>query len=195
MLHDTYDVCAAHGFAFTSIVESWRGAPGSAPPSASNVVTRSEVQNVDNLGRILRVKYWNDVHVLDDDTCVYTTYAEPVGANERVLFAPRQRTVSDCGDVINAAETWSTTAPAGSVASGSRPRTPPIAGRIPVSCSGRCASSMRSTTRWATRPHDHGSRRRRDSHRHGRYDDFSLVPTVLTAGRDRGAGDADRHHA
>jgi hypothetical protein len=77
LFHGTYDVCTAHGFAFASSVDSWRGGPGQAPPSDGNVETRSEVQDIDDLGRVLRVAQANDVHRSDDDICVETTYAMP----------------------------------------------------------------------------------------------------------------------
>jgi len=94
---DTSDLCAAHGFGLASSTQSWRGAPGAAPPSTANVATRSEVQRIDDFGRVLRVKQSNDLNRTDEDICVDTTYAAPNGPDERVLSAPVSRTVSDCG--------------------------------------------------------------------------------------------------
>ena len=104
--HGTYDVCTAHGFAFAQSVQSWRGDPGAAPPSTANVAIRSDVQTIDAFGRILRVFHAGDVNRNDDDVCVDTTYAEPAGTNERVLFAAASRRVSDCGAVTYARDTW-----------------------------------------------------------------------------------------
>src|SRR6516165_1000625 len=69
-----------------SAVESWRGV--AAPPSADNVVTRSQVLEVDPYGRVLTAFLQNDLYRLDDDFCVQTSYPMPTGNNERVLFAP-----------------------------------------------------------------------------------------------------------
>ena len=104
--HAGYDPCKAHGFAYGASVQSWRGAPGAAPPSTSNVETRTDVVTVDDLGRALSVKQFNDVHRDDDDLCIDTTFAEPTGANERVLLAPAARAVSGCGTAIYAKESF-----------------------------------------------------------------------------------------
>lgn len=102
--HDTYDVCAAHGFSFGKQVSSWRGAPGAAPPAAGNVETRSEIRSVDDFGRVLLQAELNDVHRTDDDLCVETTYATPTGTNERVLSAIASKRVTDCGTRIYASD-------------------------------------------------------------------------------------------
>ena len=103
-----YDACTVHGFAYVSAVDSWRSDPGAAPPSsAANVETKAEVKTIDDLGRPVKVAYFNDVHQPDDDICVSTEYATKTGANERVLFAPASRTVSACDTTtIYARETW-----------------------------------------------------------------------------------------
>ncbi|HEU4730973.1 MAG TPA: hypothetical protein VFT22_23930, partial [Kofleriaceae bacterium] len=104
--NDTYDLCTAHGFAFPQSVQTWRGDPGAAPPSTANVATRSDVQQVDDFGRVLLVFHMNDVNRNDDDVCVETTYAAPVGANERVLFAVSSRAVTNCNAITYARDTW-----------------------------------------------------------------------------------------
>lgn len=102
--HDPFDPCIAHGFAFSSSVESWRGDPGAAPPSTANVETRSDVLSIDDFGRVLTVKSSNDVHRDDDDLCIDTVFAVPTGSNERVLSAVSSRTVSDCSSTVYARE-------------------------------------------------------------------------------------------
>lgn len=104
--HSGYDACTAHGFAYGASVQSWRGNPGAAPPSTSNVETRTEVQTVDNFGRAQRVKQFGDLHRDDDDVCVDVTYAAPTGSNERVLFAAASQAVSDCATITYAKQSW-----------------------------------------------------------------------------------------
>jgi hypothetical protein len=98
--HQHFDPCIAHGFAFSSSVQSWRGEPGAAPPATANVETRSEVLSIDDFGRVLSVKNSNDLHRTDDDLCVTVVYATPAGSNERVLSAVSDRTVSNCSNVF-----------------------------------------------------------------------------------------------
>jgi RHS repeat-associated protein len=104
---NAYNPCTAHGFAYARTTDSWRGQ--AAPPSTSNVATRSEVQGVDDFGRVLNVLHHNDVYRGDDDICVETQYAVPVGANERILYAPSSRRYWDCtrpGLPTYASESW-----------------------------------------------------------------------------------------
>jgi RHS repeat-associated protein len=115
----SYDLCTAHGFAFTESVQTWRGDPGAAPPSTANVATRSDVRKVDDFGRVLLVFHLNDVNRNDDDICVDTTYSAPVGANERVLSAVSSRAVTNCKAVTYARDSWEyDKLPVGSVSSG-----------------------------------------------------------------------------
>ena len=105
--HDHFDPCVAHGFAYSLSVQTWRGDPGAAPPSTSNVETRSEVLSIDDFGRVVSVKNSNDLHRNDDDLCVTVVYATPTGSNERVLSAVSDRTVSNCGSVFYTRDLYS----------------------------------------------------------------------------------------
>ena len=89
------DVCSVHGFAYTYAVNTWRGS--AAPPSTSNVQTRTTVRSVDDYGRPLSVYYENDATRSDDDYCIDTEFAVPTGSEERVLSAPSTRKVWGCG--------------------------------------------------------------------------------------------------
>ena len=115
---NSYDVCSAHGFMYGIATESWRG--DAAPPSTSNVTTRSEVRDIDDLGRQIAVAHLNDLYRSDDDVCVETQYAAPTGQNERVLSAPRSRRLWDCKEPITYATEYFEydNLPAGSVSSG-----------------------------------------------------------------------------
>ncbi|HEY6177082.1 MAG TPA: RHS repeat-associated core domain-containing protein [Kofleriaceae bacterium] len=104
--HDAFDPCIAHGFAFTVSIQSWRGAPGAAPPSTGNVESRSEVTSIDEFGRIRSIKNSNDLHRDDDDLCIDTQYAAATGSNVRVLTAASTRTLFDCGNTIYAKDTF-----------------------------------------------------------------------------------------
>ncbi|WP_147451091.1 RHS repeat-associated core domain-containing protein [Corallococcus llansteffanensis] len=104
---NTYNPCTAHGFMYARATNAWRGS--AAPPSANNVVTRSEVLDVDDYGRVLNVLYANDVYRSDDDLCVETKYATPTGTNERVLHAPMSRRSWTCDKtpyVTYTSESW-----------------------------------------------------------------------------------------
>ena len=119
--NNNYDVCATHGFMFGSSMSSWRGS--SAPPSAANVQTRTEVRKVDDLGRVLSIFSQNDLFRGDDDVCVDTVYATPSGSNEHVLSAPTSQRVWNCGpeggNATYAMDTWVyDNLPPGSVGSG-----------------------------------------------------------------------------
>ncbi|HEY6175717.1 MAG TPA: RHS repeat-associated core domain-containing protein, partial [Kofleriaceae bacterium] len=105
--HDHFDPCIAHGFAFSSSVQTWRGDPGAAPPSTNNVETRSEVLTIDDLGRVVSVKNSNDLHRSDDDLCVNLVYATPTDPNVRVLSAISERNVSNCGSVFYTRDLYS----------------------------------------------------------------------------------------
>ena len=98
--------CTAHGFGFELTTQTWRGAPGAAPPSTENVVTRTEVRSIDDFGRVLSVSLLNDLNRADDDVCIDTTYATPVGSSERVLGATASRRVSNCAATIYSRGTW-----------------------------------------------------------------------------------------
>src|SRR5678815_3032907 len=102
------DACATRGFAFSTSAQSIRGIPGASLESDAIVVTRAETNSadIDAFGRSLRIKYLGDTARTDDDVCVDTTYATPIGSNERILTAPSARTVSDCGTTVYAKETW-----------------------------------------------------------------------------------------
>lgn len=104
--HESYDPCKAHGFTMVADVDSWRGAPGAAPPASANVETRTQVMAVDGYGRVLSTRYLNDVHRSEDDLCVDVTYAAPTGSNERVLSASSSRTTSNCATTVYARDLW-----------------------------------------------------------------------------------------
>ena len=95
------DQCTQRGFVFQQIVLSWRGTPGTASPFATDatVLTDTEVQSVDDFGRITSVAQFNDLFRGDDNLCTQTVYATPTGTNERVLSAPVSRTITSCGTV------------------------------------------------------------------------------------------------
>lgn len=115
---DGYNTCSAHGFVYGSTTDSWRGQ--AAPPSTQNVATHSEVRDVDDYGRVLTLLHGKDAHRGDDDLCVETRYAVPVGTNERVLSAPTSRWFWDCNkNVTFASESWTYDGlPPGSVSAG-----------------------------------------------------------------------------
>lgn len=94
--HDRFDACTAHGFAFLASTDSWRGNPGAAPPSTGNVETRSEVREIDDLGRVRVFALLNDTHRSNDDLCLFTTYAAPTGTDEQQLHSVTTQTVTDC---------------------------------------------------------------------------------------------------
>jgi RHS repeat-associated protein len=89
-----YNICSAHGFLYASVTDSWRG--DEAPPSARNVVTRSQVLEVDENGRAINVLHENDHFRADDDICIETHFATPNGQNAPLLSAPRSRRIWDC---------------------------------------------------------------------------------------------------
>ncbi|RKH73676.1 RHS repeat domain-containing protein [Corallococcus aberystwythensis] len=115
-----FDLCSAHGFLYTKSSGTWRGT--AAPPSTANVGTGAEVRAVDDYGRVLNVLYRGDVNRSDDDLCVETVYATPVGTAARRLDAPRSRRYWYCDKtpyVTYAAESWLYDGlPAGSVSEG-----------------------------------------------------------------------------
>ncbi|RKG91898.1 hypothetical protein D7V88_08270 [Corallococcus terminator] len=109
VINSGYDACRAHGFAYERVTDSWRGS--AAPPSAANVATRLEATDVDNQGRVLNIKHFNDTYRSDDDLCVETKYATPTGtgAAPRVLHAPMSRRHWTCDKtpyVTLASESW-----------------------------------------------------------------------------------------
>jgi hypothetical protein len=75
-------------------MDSWRG--DAAPPSTSNVATRSQVLDIDDYGRVISVFNENDRFRSDDDICVETRFAIPNGQNAPLLFAPQSRRISEC---------------------------------------------------------------------------------------------------
>jgi hypothetical protein len=116
---DKTDACRQRGFAFATSVESSRGELGAAAGSAATVTTRSEVSgiDIDDFGRALRVKQLGDLSRANDDLCIETTYATPMGENERVLSAVASRAV--CASTTYAKGMWEyDTLPTGSVSAG-----------------------------------------------------------------------------
>jgi RHS repeat-associated protein len=95
-----FDICRTHGFAYGKLTESWYGA--SPPPSTNNIQTRSQVvavndvDQVDEFGRAISVRYDNDVSTSDDDFCVENEFAAPVTTFPRVVTAVARRQVTDC---------------------------------------------------------------------------------------------------
>ena len=104
------DQCMVHGFVFQKSASSWRGSPGTGSPYETDraVVTLSEVESVDGFGRVLAATQRNDSSRPDDDLCVQTVYANPVGSKERVLSAPASSTITNCASppVTLAKDTW-----------------------------------------------------------------------------------------
>ena len=94
------DQCTQIGFSFQKESTAWRGAPfvGDAFSSTATVKTKTTVQSVDDLGRILELSQFNDLVRTEDDLCVHTVYATPTGTDERVLSAVASRTTTagDC---------------------------------------------------------------------------------------------------
>lgn len=109
---DGVDFCTEHAFLYTSVSTRWTG--DAAPPSSSNVETRSRVLDIDDYGRAINVLRQNDRYRTDDDVCVETKYPAPTATVPRVLNAPASRRVWDCVDprgtapsnAVWAAETW-----------------------------------------------------------------------------------------
>src|SRR6185436_5760293 len=64
--------------------------------AAKMLETRTQVESVDELGRVLRVHAWNDALRNDDDVCSITTYATPTGSVPVLTALATQRT-TDCG--------------------------------------------------------------------------------------------------
>lgn len=128
------DQCTKRGFLFQTRVDTWRGSPGTGSGfSGPNTVrTRSEVQTVDNFGRILTEAQWNDQLTTSDDLCIQNVYAVPVGTKARKLSALASQTVTNCamppattpagGWVVYAKDTWEfdkqDAVPAGGVSTG-----------------------------------------------------------------------------
>ena len=90
------DQCAARGFVFQTVIDSYRTNPGSPVVELNNVHLHSEVAQVDDFGRVLQLKQFNDVNNNpSDDLLVTTTYAEPTGSNARVLNAIASRKITN----------------------------------------------------------------------------------------------------
>jgi RHS repeat-associated protein len=90
-----FDVCSSHGFVYQTNIMSWRGS--AVPPTMKSVSTNTVVRKVDDFGQVISVYHRNDVNRSDDDICVDTQFAVPVGADERVVSAPAQMRFWDCG--------------------------------------------------------------------------------------------------
>jgi len=109
-LNDSHDQSTVHGFVFPKSTLSWRGTPGTASPLATDrtVLTKTDVQSVDDFGQITSVAQFNDLFRGDDNLCTQTVYATPIGSNERVLSAPASRTITNCASpaVTLAKDTW-----------------------------------------------------------------------------------------
>jgi RHS repeat-associated protein len=110
--HANFDICRSRGFLFEQSVRNWRTrlrpSGTDAQFATANVETRSEILEVDDLGRMRRRKQWNDINVADDDVCVEMTYAQPVTSDAKMLFAAATRKLTDCGSsaVPLAQESW-----------------------------------------------------------------------------------------
>ena len=89
------------------------------------MATYTEVQSVDDFGRITSVAQFNDLFRGDDDLCTQTVYATSIGTNERVLSAPASRTITNCASpaVTLAKDAWEydTSAPGSSFRQGASP--------------------------------------------------------------------------
>src|SRR5438045_860581 len=84
------DACRQRGFAFASSVQSLRSEPGAAASSGATLTTRSEIQTIDDFGRVTSARQLgDDLTRADDDLCIETGYAgpDPNAQNERVLWA------------------------------------------------------------------------------------------------------------
>lgn len=88
-----YDVCSAHGFTYVSETLALRGEPIA---NQNNVWTKTRVLEVDEMGRTKKVAYDNDVFRVDDDVCVETTYAKPVGTALIYGAVSTQRLTTSC---------------------------------------------------------------------------------------------------
>lgn len=113
--------CTAHGYAYSDETTSWRGS--AAPPSSSNVQTRTVAGNVDQRGRPQFVRYYNDIARSDDDVCVDIVYAAPVSTSAPTRSAVATRTVYGCTEsddgVVYASDMFEyDNLPLGSVATG-----------------------------------------------------------------------------
>jgi RHS repeat-associated protein len=92
------DQCAQRGLVVPTTELSWRGTPGTAPALTSDatVQTSSSANRVDELGRVTVATHFNDLFRSDDDVCVETAYATPVGGPQRVLSARASETTTNC---------------------------------------------------------------------------------------------------
>ena len=117
------DACRAHGFAYPTVITTWRG--DSSPPSDQNVQTATRVLSIDDYGQPLELQLSNDVFRSDDDLCVDNVHAtSPSGTLPRVVHALASRRIGTvCGSSVKnvplAYDTWNyDNLPSGAVSTG-----------------------------------------------------------------------------
>ncbi len=104
----SYDVCTAHGFAYQSSVDSWRGQPGSVPPaSTSNMHAHAEMVAIDDFGRPVTVKNLNDVTRPNEQLLTQIVYPSPSLSGPRVLNTPLEKKITTASQTPLSDQFWS----------------------------------------------------------------------------------------
>lgn len=85
--------CNARGFSYEKSSRSWTG----VAIATMRIETRTDILEIDDLGRARRVRQYNDTARSDDDLCIETTYATPISLFVRLHFLPATRRVTSCG--------------------------------------------------------------------------------------------------
>lgn len=85
-------------YTVTTVNATGDGIDFAAPIKLSALETRTEVEAVDDYGRITRVHYYNDLHDLAgyDDVCETITYATPASSTDPLITLTTQHTLDDC---------------------------------------------------------------------------------------------------
>ena len=94
--YDFFAACNARGFSYEKSSRSWTG----VAIGTMRIDTRTDVLDVDDLGRITRVRQYNDSARNDDDLCIETTYATPTSLLVPLRFLPATRRVTSCGKEV-----------------------------------------------------------------------------------------------
>lgn len=85
--------CTSTGFAYPSYTRSWRGESG-AP--GKRVMSGQRIQQVDDMGRPLRIEHLGDLYDDTDDVCEQIEYAG--SGPYRIYDAASSRTLGQCAD-------------------------------------------------------------------------------------------------
>lgn len=91
---NNYDVCSSYGFSYVSDTRTTRG----SQTTSAGVATETSVLQIDDYGRPTYVWYRGDAYRIDDDVCVFTSYATPNGDAYPVLDAPSGQLTWGCAE-------------------------------------------------------------------------------------------------